>query len=193
MNDQEIKDIPKAFVELSAKCKEVGFDQPSDRYIGSLLKTLAATKPAGNFLELGTGIGLSLSWLAEGMDEKSTLISIDNDPKLINIVTKILNNDSRLDISCVDGFQWLENYTGEPFDMIFADTWPGKYFELEKTLALVKVGGYYIIDDMNPTDDWPEGHAEKATALIDQLEARADFLITKMNWSTGIIICTRNK
>jgi hypothetical protein len=77
--------------------------------------------------------------------------------------------------------------------MIFADTWPGKYFELEKTLALVKVGGYYIIDDMNPTDDWPEGHAEKATALIDQLEARADFLITKMNWSTGIIICTRNK
>ena len=43
------------------------------------------SKPGGNFLELGTGIGLSLSWMIEGMDDLSRLISVDNDPQLIEI------------------------------------------------------------------------------------------------------------
>jgi len=44
-----------------------------------MLRTLAASKPGGRFLELGTGTGIATAWLLEGMDERSTLISIDND------------------------------------------------------------------------------------------------------------------
>jgi hypothetical protein len=31
----------------------------------------------------------------------------------------------------------VQNYQVESFDPIFADTWPGKYFDLDETLALV--------------------------------------------------------
>ena len=75
--------------------------------------------------------------------------------------------------------------------MIFADAWPGKYNTLEETLALLKVGGFYVIDDMLAQANWPEGHAEKAEKLIQHLEGLDYMRFTKLNWSTGVIIMTR--
>ena len=59
-----------------------------------------SSKPNGHFLELGTGIGLSLSWILSGMMGNSTCISLDNDPVLIKAVTDVLLPDSRLEF-CV--------------------------------------------------------------------------------------------
>ncbi|SFU16194.1 O-methyltransferase [Algoriphagus locisalis] len=193
MKESDIKIKPSAHARIKAKCEEIGFTMPSDLFVGSLLKTLVASKPCGNFLELGTGIGLSLSWMADGMDDCGSIISIDNDPKLTAIVSQFFKLDSRVNILCQDGSEWINNYTGEKFDLIFADAWPGKYSELDKVLALLKVGGIYVIDDMNPQPNWPDGHAEKAQNLIRTLEAKKDFNMTKMNWSTGIILMSKMK
>ena len=191
MDESNILDTPKSFAQLEAKCREIGFTMPSDIYIGTLLKSLIASKPKANILELGTGISLSLAWMIEGLDEHSTLTSIDNDPKLISIAKEFFGNDSRLNIVCIDGAEWIKNYSGDKFDLIFADAWPGKYSELDETLKLLKVNGYYIIDDMNSQPNWPEGHSEKAKNLTAYLESRKDLTMTKMNWSTGVIICTK--
>lgn len=85
MNDSNILDKPGIHEQIEARSKEIGFTMPSDLYIGTLLKTLISSKPKANLLELGTGIGLSLSWMIEGMDANSTLTTIDNDPQLIKI------------------------------------------------------------------------------------------------------------
>ena len=58
-------------------------------------------------------------------------------------------------------------------------------------LDLIKVGGLYIIDDMLAQPNWPDGHQENVDKLIEYLEKRKDFNLTKMNWSTGIIIATK--
>ncbi len=84
MNDFNILDRPLYHSEIEMKSNEIGFTMPSDLYIGSLLKTLIASKPKSRFLELGTGIGLSLSWMVAGMDEDSVLITVDNDPELVS-------------------------------------------------------------------------------------------------------------
>ena len=191
MDDSLIKDVPLIYSTLLKKCDEIGFTMPSDIFIGTLLKTLISSKPNGHFLELGTGIGLSLSWMIEGLDIGSDIISIDNDPKLIEIAQSHFRNDERVNIICTDGSEWIKNYEGEPFDLVFADAWPGKYSEIDEILELIKVGGFYVIDDMNPQPNWPEGHAEKVSKLIDYLENREDFVITKMNWSTGVIIAIK--
>ena len=111
MNDSNIKDIPIIHEEIELKSKEIGFTMPSDMYIGTFLKTLISSKPGGRFLELGTGIGLSLSWMIDGMDEKSTLITVDNDPKLVEIAKQYFAKDTRLSIVCEDGTKWIENYS----------------------------------------------------------------------------------
>ena len=191
MNDSNIPDTPKIYSELEAKSKEIGFSMPSDLYIGSLLKTLIASKPKSDFLELGTGIGLSLSWMIDGMDEDSFLTTIDNDPKLIEIANNFFGGNKRVEIICADGAEWLKNYDGEKFDLIFADAWPGKYSEIEEVLNLVKPAGFYIIDDMDTQPNWPKGHQENADQLVNYLENRKDFNLTKLNWSTGIIIAVK--
>ena len=95
MNDLNILNKPKIHSEIENKSIEIGFTMPSDLYIGTLLKTLITSKPKSNVLELGTGIGLSLSWMIDGMDSESRIISVDNDPKLIPISKNYLVKEER--------------------------------------------------------------------------------------------------
>ncbi len=168
-----------------------GFTMASDVLTCSLLRTLAASKPGGKFLELGTGTGLSTSWILDGMDSSSTLISVDNDPIFLAIAQANLAEDDRLDLVCVDGGEWIEENKAKKYDYVFADTWHGKYLMLDETLAMLNKGALYIIDDMLPQANWPDGHAEKASQLIAELERRQDLTITKQDWATGIIIATK--
>jgi len=191
MNEANILNKPMIHHQIEKKSIEIGFTMPSDLYIGTLLKTLITSKPKSTLLELGTGIGLSLSWMIDGMDRNSKLITIDNDPKLTKIAESFFGKDERIEIICADGAEWITNYAGEKFDLIFADAWPGKYSHIDQILNFVKVGGFYIIDDMKTQANWPEGHQEKAENLIHYLEQRDDFSLVKMNWSTGIIMMVR--
>lgn len=191
MNDSNITDFPKVYSALEKLAEEIHFSMPSDPYIGTLLKTLITSKPNANILELGTGIGLSLSWMITGMDDSSKLTTLDNDPKLIKSIQEYFKNEERVTIINTDGATWIKNYTGQKFDLIFADTWPGKFYELEETLALVKPNGFYVIDDMITQSNWPVGHQQKVDQLIKTLENRRDFNLTKMNWASGIIIATK--
>lgn len=179
---------PKAYQQINAAIKASGFDMASDVLTCSLLKTLAASKPSGSFLELGTGTGLSTSWILDGLDKDSTLISIDNDAKFLAIAEEFLGNDNRLTLVDTDGAEWIEKNKDKKFDYIFADTWHGKYLLLEEALAMLNKGGLYIIDDMLPQQNWPEGHQEKAIKLIRDLESRDDLHLTKQVWATGIVI-----
>lgn len=187
----EVHNIPETFTTLEKRSVDLGFTMPSDTYVGSLLKTLVASKPGGRFLELGTGMGLSLSWMIEGTATLGTLISLDNDDILIKEVQKELGEVSNLTLVSQDGESWIENYEGDSFDLIFADSWPGKFNHLDETIALLKVGGFYVIDDLTPSSDWPEGHSEKVVALITHLRERKDLTVTSLDWSTGIIVATR--
>ncbi len=183
---------PARFQKLLQKSSDIGFTMPSDERAGSLLRTLVATKPNGHFLELGTGMGLSLSWMVDGIDSGSQVVSIDNDQSLIDLVSLEFEQDTNVTLTCVDGAEWIRNYSGPAFDLIFADAWPGKYELLEETLEMVKPGGLYIIDDMCEQPNWPEGYADKADKLSKHLLSRTDFTITQLNWSTGIFICVKN-
>ena len=191
MNDSIILNKPEILPEIEAKSEEIGFPMPSDYYVGSLLKTLIISKPKSRLLELGTGIGLSLSWMIDGMDAESSLTTIDNDPKLTEIARGYFGKESRVEILCMDGAEWINSYGGDGFDLVFADAWPGKYSDIEKLLGLINVGGFYIIDDMSIQANWPKGHHKKVNNLIDYLEKREDFNMTKLDWSTGIIIMCR--
>ncbi|BDD05472.1 O-methyltransferase [Aureibacter tunicatorum] len=189
--DSIIMNKPQKLEKIEKKCAETGFNMPSDLYVGSLLKTLIASKPKSNLLELGTGIGLSLAWMVEGMDQQSKLTTIDNDSSLIDIAKNYFGQDERVNIICDDGGKWLENYEGEKFDLIFADAWPGKYSHLNEALEILKIGGLYIIDDMTQQPNWPEDHQKTVDQLIDNLDNRPNLSITKMNWSTGLIIAVK--
>lgn len=190
MNDSMIARIPEEYQKIKEATLELKFNMASDLYTGSLLKTLAASKPSGRFLELGTGTGLATAWIVDGMDKKSSLVTIDTNALLIDVAKKYIR-DSRVEFLLADAYQWISEYQGEKFDFIFADAMPGKYDLFDETINMLKRGGLYIIDDMLSQPNWPTGHDEKVTSFISQLEERNDLIMTKLNWSTGIIIVAK--
>ena len=190
---ENMNPIEQTLQEIEKQSKAIGFDQTSDREVGALLATLCASKPAGNFIELGTGCGLSTVWMAEGMDESSHLITIDNDENVIAIAKEHLSTDSRITFICDRGESLIESTAPQSVDLLFADTWPGKYHDLEEALMLLKVGGIYVIDDMLPQDNWPEGHEEKVDALVKHLHERDDFHVVSMAWASGVMIATKRR
>lgn len=191
MTEKINQPFPKTYHDIEEATRLSGFTMASDTLTCSLLRTLAASKPSGKFLELGTGTGLSTSWILEGMNDDSSLISIDNDPEFLKIAEQFLGNDKRLNLILTDGGNWIEENKQQKFDYIFADTWHGKYLLLDEVLMMLNKGGLYIVDDMLPQPNWPDGHQEKAINLINYLETREDLLLTKQVWATGIIIAVK--
>jgi len=163
---------PGAYLQIDKSTAASGFTMASDILTCSLLRTLASTKPSGRFLELGTGTGLSTSWILDGMDSSSTLISIDNDRSYLSIAENHLAIDKRLSLMHTDGGNWIADNKHLKFDYIFADTWHGKYLLLDETLSMLNDGALYIIDDMLPQANWPEGHADKVSNLVKDIEMR---------------------
>lgn len=190
MNQDPIR-LPKQLEAIERDAADIGFGMGSDRLTGALLRALAASKPTSFFLELGTGTGLSTAWILDGMSPCSTLLSCDNDKRCVDVARRHLRRDARVTFYCEDGAEFLAGLKGRTFNFIFADTWPGKYDHLDEALALLNPGGLYVIDDMLPQPNWPEGHDRKVAALLEELDARKDLTLVRMSWSTGIVIATK--
>ncbi|NVK55323.1 MAG: class I SAM-dependent methyltransferase [Alteromonadaceae bacterium] len=188
----DIVDFPADYKNIERDTLELGFAQSSDGKIGQFLKVLCGSKVEGRFLELGTGSGLSTSWMLQGMDEKSTLLSVENDDGVLSIARKHLGSDPRVEFICDNGERVISRLEAASFDLIFADTWPGKYNHLEETLSLLKVGGFYVIDDMLAQDNWPDGHDKKAAELLKTLALHEQLKLVKMCWSTGIVLAVKH-
>jgi predicted O-methyltransferase YrrM len=190
MNDQDNLNAPVGLEIILSETAHIGFNMVSEPLTGSLLRSLAASKPHSNFLEIGTGTGVSTAWLLDGMDNQSHLVSVENDENAVSIAQRYLGHDQRVSFVVQDAGDFLEQNT-QQFDFIFADAWPGKYTHLEEALHSLKPSGLYIIDDMLPQPNWPEGHAPKVAQLVQRLESEPSLLITKLNWASGIIIAIK--
>lgn len=191
MDELAFFDEPACLEHIVQQTAELGFDMASEPRTGRLLRTLAASKPGGCFLELGTGTGVGTAWLLDGMDAQSELISVDTDARVQDVAREALGGDKRLRLFTEDGRAFLAKQQPQSFDLIFADAVPGKFDCLEAALDLVKTGGFYVIDDLLPQPNWPEGHAAKIPILIGQLTSRKDFSVTPLAWATGLMIAVR--
>jgi predicted O-methyltransferase YrrM len=193
MDDLTYVGLPAALSALQDKSDAVHFEMASEPLVGALLRVLAASKPGGRFLELGTGPGIATSWILEGMDADSTLISVDNDGAVQQIAAEMLGHDKRLTLVTEDGVAFLQTQPALDFDLVFADAMPGKYEGLDDALSTVKAGGFYVIDDMLPQPNWPQGHAEKVPLLVQRLASHPDFVILPLVWASGVVVAVRKR
>lgn len=184
---------PVIIHEIEEATKAIGFTMGSDLLTGSLLRLLVTTKPAGSILELGTGTGLATAWLLDGMNAQSSLVTVDGNENNVVIARKFLAGDPRVTFHIGDGAAFIQSALNgrRTFDLIFADMPPGKYHFLEETLQLLKSGGLYVVDDMLLQTSWEEEHVSRVYRLITALEQRKDMRMTKLNWSSGIVLAAK--
>ena len=186
----DITQFSAALDAIRRDTERLGFTMASEPKTGSLLRTLAASKPGGRFLELGTGTGVGTAWLLDGMDSESRLESVESDAKVLEVAQRHLGTDRRVTFLLTDAAEFLSR-SHAPYDLIYADTWAGKFTHLDLALSLLRVGGIYFVDDLLPQPSWPEGHAPKIPVLIAELESRPGFVATRLAWASGLMLLVR--
>lgn len=146
MDDSELTRTPDAFAAVVRDTEASGFTMVSEPKVGAFLAALAASKPGGRLLELGTGTGHGSAWLLSGMDHAARLDTVDTDANVVAIAKRHLGSDTRVTFHLVDGAEFIARTPRGQFDLIYADAWPGKFSHLDEALALLKPGGMYVID-----------------------------------------------
>ena len=184
---------PAALEAIERDTQAMGFKLASTRATGVMLRALAASKPDGRIMELGTGTGVAAAWLLDGMSPDSTLDTVDVEPANVEIARRHLGNDGRVRFHIGDGGAFLRALADaqKRFDLIFADTWPGKFSDLDVALSCLAIGGLYVVDDLLPQPGWPPEHGAKIEPFVRALVARADLWVWPIVWDTGILIATR--
>ncbi len=103
--------------------RPVGHDGPASACVppmGTLLMTLAASKPGGRIGEFGTGSGVGSAWIASGQQGGAVLVTCEIDADLIRHVKTLFKGRAEIDIRHTD---WETIMTGEPpFDLLFMDS-----------------------------------------------------------------------
>jgi predicted O-methyltransferase YrrM len=184
---------PPALAGIMADALRTNFTLSCDLLTGSLLRTLAASKPGGRILEVGTGTGCGAAWLLDGMDPSARLVTVDLSPERLDVARKHLGRDPRVELVHSDAADFIRSAPPRSFDLIFADSFVSKHSLLDETLALLRPGGFYVIDDMLPVHGWGPDLPRLHPQLVRTLEARDDLKVTKMCWSTGVVVCVKTR
>lgn len=191
MNDVVSARTPPALAAILADTARLGFTMASEPKTGALLAVLAAAKPGGRLLEIGTGTGIGTAWLLSGMDPTARLDTVDTDSAVVEVAQRHLGSDPRVAFRLEDGAAFLARADPDTYDLIYADAWPGKFTQLDASLACLRQGGFYVIDDLLPQPNWPEGHGDKVDALVAHLAARPGFVTVELAWASGVMLVVR--
>lgn len=113
MEDLKYVQEPRQLLKIKERTTAVQFSMASESSVGALLRVLAASKPGGRFLELGTGTGVATAWLLDGMDASSTLVSVDNDGAVQAVAREVLGSDARLTLVTGGGLDFLRREGAE--------------------------------------------------------------------------------
>ncbi|GHA94768.1 O-methyltransferase [Streptomyces chryseus] len=183
---------PPRLDAILADARHAEFAMSCEDRTGSLLATLAASKPGGHFVELGTGVGAGAAWLAAGMTADARLTTVEADKDVQAIARRHLGDDPRIEFVHADADAWLTEQQPTPtFDFAYVDCRPGKYLRLPDLLALLKPGALYVVDDMLPQATWPEDHQPRVDGFLERLPDVPNWRATPMNWASGLVVAAR--
>ncbi|OXM48498.1 O-methyltransferase [Amycolatopsis alba] len=190
---EELK-VPRLVTVAEKRAMEEDFHMSSARDTGQLLRTLAASKPGGRLLEIGTGVGVGAGWLLDGMDPAARLITLEVHPEAAQISKEMLASDSRVEVVQANAVDWLRAYDGPLFDLIFVDASVPKYEERALTLSRIAPGGLFVCDDVIWSAAW-DPQVRPSKDRVDKFRAEIhgepDFHVSLLDWGPGICVATR--
>jgi predicted O-methyltransferase YrrM len=121
MNDWEHLVLPPAAADILRETIAVRFINAIDQLTGALLRALAASKPGGRLLELGTGTGLGTAWLLDGMDAEARLTTVEVNPSTSGIAQRYLGHDPRVEFIVSDAEQFLAHLGNRRLSRSYGD------------------------------------------------------------------------
>jgi predicted O-methyltransferase YrrM len=142
--DQPLKDARGRGSELGAV--------PIGAGGGGVLRFLAASVNATSVVEIGTGAGVSGTWLLRGMNPRGVLTSIDLEPANQRVAKQTYINagftPSRVRLISGSALEVLPRLSDGAYDLVFVDAAKSEYVDyLAEALRLLRPGGIVAFDN----------------------------------------------
>lgn len=182
---------PRGVEEAWQRARAHGFAHSCESPTGELLAALAAAVPAGGrILELGTGAGVGLAWIAHGLTGRDdvTVVSVEQDPEVLAVAAA----------GAWPG--WVRLVAGDAvrllpglgtFDLVFADAEGGKWDRLDLSVAALGEGGQLLLDDLDlERYELPE-HRATVAGIRAALRGDAALTVAELAVGSGLLLATR--
>lgn len=119
---------------------------------GQLLQVLAQVSGARSIVEIGTGAGVSTTYLLRGMGDEGVITTIDVEPEHHKAAKRTLTaggfRPERARMITGRALDVLPRLTDAGYDMVLIDARKAEYPQyLEQALRLLRVGGMVVIDN----------------------------------------------
>jgi predicted O-methyltransferase YrrM len=148
---------------------------------GAALRLLAAAVSARSVIEIGSGTGVSGTWLLRGMRPDGVLTSIDVEPEHQRLARMTYAEagfeGSRVRLICGPALEVLPRFTEGAYDLLFIDALKSEYPEyLVEGVRLLRPGGIVAVDNALWHDKVadPEMDDPDTTAVRSLLETVAE-------------------
>lgn len=145
--------IPVMVRAARIAAERLGYTSSCTDEVGQLLQVLASQFPGELIGEIGGGCGVSTAWMASGLAADTRLVSIDNDPDVVEATRSQFGDHASIEILQGD---WRSMLDRGPFAMLFVDVSEAKSTFVDDVIDALKIGGLAVLDDLTPYEHWPE-------------------------------------
>lgn len=186
-------DLPEPVSAAITRARDAGFALACEPEVGRLLAALAAAVPErGRILELGTGVGVGLTWIVWGLGHRTDVevISVESDPQILGVAAAAGWPDYvRLELG--DGAEQVRRLGA--FDLLFPDAPGGKLTGLDDSVAALKAGGILVVDDMDPAQHDDPELVRLLAGVREHLLHDPELIAVELHASSGIIVATKRR
>lgn len=183
--------VSPSVVAAERRAAEHGFEHSCERGVGELLAVLAAATPlGGRILELGTGLGVGLAWILNGLGSRTDVevVSIEREAAWVASMAEI---DLPAHASIVEGDIEVLLPTLGQFDLIFADAEAGKWTGLDLTISALAPRALLLVDDMEISRYDSSRDRSSVEAVREALIADPRLVAVELNAASGLILASR--
>jgi predicted O-methyltransferase YrrM len=150
--------VPALVQQALELAERLGFEGSCTPEVGRLLAVLTGGVRSGVIAEIGTGCGVGAAWIASALRPGVSLVTVENEPERAAAVRDLFADNPKVRTIADD---WHVLQTNAPFALIFADGGRAKEHEPETLLQMLVPGGFILLDDLTPMEQWPaEWHGQ---------------------------------
>lgn len=142
--------VPELVSRALHQCLVTGWLQTTRNETGRLLATLAAGRE-GTIAEASTGGGAGVAWLRSGAHPDTHVVCVEKDSKRAERARRTLEGT---DVEVLDG--GCETLRARaPFSLLYLSRSTAEQLSRDLAWQLVEPGGVVVIDDFEPSHQWP--------------------------------------
>jgi predicted O-methyltransferase YrrM len=169
---------------------------------GAALRLLAAACAARSVIEIGTGTGVSGTWLLRGMRADGVLTSVDVEQEHQRLARLTFVEagfaPARVRLICGPALEVLPRFTEAAYDLLFIDALKAEYPEyLVEGVRLLRPGGVVAVDNAlwhdkvaDPDVDDPDTTAVRS--LLETVASDAGLVSALLPVGDGLLVAVRS-